>query len=139
MILADVGIADGIGIDDVFWLAAGIATLLGVLRLIFGKAISRLSTFLDWSEKFQRDWEGEEEAPGRDRVPGVMERLNAIDGELKRNGGASLKDQVCDTRRAVDWLIEQVGVVETRQRNIQNQLEVHSQTLDSHINTSSVS
>ena len=30
-----------------------------------------------------RDWEGEEAEPGRDRVPGVMERLNSIETELQ--------------------------------------------------------
>ena len=41
-----------------------------------------------------RDWEGEEIAPGRDRVAGVMERLNKLDGELSNNGGKSTKDVV---------------------------------------------
>lgn len=41
-----------------------------------------------------RDWEGEEATPGRDRVPGVMERLNKLDGELSQNGGKSTKDTV---------------------------------------------
>jgi len=43
---------------------------------------------------FMRDWEGEEESPGRDRVPGVMERLNKLDGELSNNGGGTTKDKV---------------------------------------------
>lgn len=41
-----------------------------------------------------RDWEGEEEEPGRARVPGVMERLNKLDGELSNNGGSTTKDKV---------------------------------------------
>lgn len=41
-----------------------------------------------------RDWEGEEQSPGRDRVPGVMERLNKLDGELSNNGGSTTKDKV---------------------------------------------
>lgn len=41
-----------------------------------------------------RDWEGEEASPGRDRVPGVMERINKLDGELSQNGGKSTKDTV---------------------------------------------
>lgn len=41
-----------------------------------------------------RDWAGEPSRDGRDAVPGVMERLNNIDGELKRNGGKSIKDTV---------------------------------------------
>lgn len=42
-----------------------------------------------------RDWEGEEVSPGRDAVPGVMERLNRMDGELSQNGGyITVKDRV---------------------------------------------
>ena len=42
-----------------------------------------------------RDWEGEEAEPGRDKVPGVMERLNKMDGELSQNGGyTTVKDRV---------------------------------------------
>ena len=40
------------------------------------------------------DWAGTPERPGRSAVPGVMERLNNIDGELKKNGGKSVKDVV---------------------------------------------
>jgi hypothetical protein len=43
---------------------------------------------------FVRDWHGSPEEPGRSRVPGVMERLNNIDGQLKNNGGSSVKDAV---------------------------------------------
>ena len=49
---------------------------------------------MNWFEDFKRDWSGEEEAPGRDRIPGVMERLNRLDGELSTNGGKSTKDTV---------------------------------------------
>lgn len=49
---------------------------------------------MEWLERFKRDWEGESEEPGRDRVPGVMERLNKLDGELSQNGGKSTKDTV---------------------------------------------
>jgi hypothetical protein len=43
---------------------------------------------------FIRDWHGTAQEPGRGRVPGVMERLNNIDGQLKNNGGSSVKDAV---------------------------------------------
>jgi hypothetical protein len=36
----------------------------------------------------------EEASPGRARVPGVMERLNRLDGELSNNGGSSVKDAI---------------------------------------------
>ena len=64
---------------------------LGALLNPFRKKIKRWAS---WMEMFMRDWEGEEEAPGRDRVPGVMERLNKLDGELSNNGGNTTKDKV---------------------------------------------
>lgn len=45
-------------------------------------------------ERFMRDWEGEEAEPGRAAVPGVMQRLNKLDGELSNNGGSTTKDKV---------------------------------------------
>lgn len=41
-----------------------------------------------------RDWEGTPEEPGRAAVPGVMVRLNKLDGELSNNGGSTTKDKV---------------------------------------------
>jgi hypothetical protein len=51
------------------------------------------SVFKKWT-LFLRDWEGEQASEGRDAIPGVMERINRLDGELSHNGGSSLKDIV---------------------------------------------
>lgn len=72
-------------------IVAGALISLGVLLSPFYKKIKRWAA---WMERFMRDWEGEEEAPGRDAVPGVMERLNKLDGELSNNGGSTTKDKV---------------------------------------------
>jgi hypothetical protein len=72
-------------------LVASVFTALGV---IFRPGYKRVRELSDWFDHFKRDWMGEEEAPGRDRVPGVMERLNKLDGELSQNGGKSTKDVV---------------------------------------------
>ena len=45
-------------------------------------------------DQFLRDWAGEEERPGHDATPGVMERLQKIEKELQHNGGSSIKDAV---------------------------------------------
>ena len=75
--------------------AIGIVTgALISLGIVFRPAFKRTKEFFSWVERFMRDWEGEEESPGRDRVPGVMERLNKLDGELSQNGGKSTKDTV---------------------------------------------
>ena len=72
-------------------IVAGALISLGVLLSPFYKKLKR---WAQWMERFMRDWEGEEAEPGRDRVPGVMERLNKLDGELSNNGGSTTKDKV---------------------------------------------
>jgi hypothetical protein len=67
--------------------------LLG-LRQLLEPYKNKFDSMIDWFEDFKRDWSGEEEAPGRDRTLGVMERLNRLDGELSSNGGKSTKDVV---------------------------------------------
>jgi hypothetical protein len=56
--------------------------------------VKALKVLTDKTSKFLDDWNGTPEEPGRGRVPGVMERLNRIDGELSHNGGKSIKDTV---------------------------------------------
>ena len=73
-------------------IVAGALISLGVLLNPIRKKAKR---WAQWMERFMRDWEGEPAAPGRDPVPGVMERLNNMDGELSQNGGfTTVKDRV---------------------------------------------
>jgi len=73
-------------------IVTGALLSIGVLLSPLYKKVKR---FMQWMERFMRDWEGEEAEPGRDRVPGVMERLNKMDGELSQNGGyTTVKDRV---------------------------------------------
>jgi hypothetical protein len=61
---------------------------------ILGFLLKKVSSvFKKWTF-FLRDWEGEQASEGRDAIPGVMERINRLDGELSHNGGNSLKDIV---------------------------------------------
>ena len=65
-----------------------------------------------------RDWEGDPEAPGRSRTPGVMERLNKLDGELSNNGGRSTKD-------TVDKLLQnQQDVIDVQQKMLEGFVEM---------------
>ena len=57
---------------------------------------------------FWEDWNGEEARPGRDKTPGVMERLNKIDGELKHNGGSTMKDAVKRIEQKLDRIEERI-------------------------------
>ena len=71
---------------------AGALISLGVLLSPLYKKLKRWG---QWMERFMRDWEGEEASPGRDAIPGVMQRLNNMDGELSQNGGfTTVKDRV---------------------------------------------
>ena len=78
-----------------FFTVLGVVTgsLIG-LGALLTPAYKKTKRFLNWLERFMRDWEGEGDFPGRDRTPGVMERLNRLDGELSNNGGKSTKDVV---------------------------------------------
>ena len=88
-----------------------VASVLTALGVIFRPAYKRLKDFLGGFEHFRRDWMGEEEAPGRDRVPGVMERLNKLDGELSQNGGKSTKDVVNKMLYKQEKMEEKVDVM----------------------------
>jgi hypothetical protein len=97
-------------------IVAGALISIGVL---LSPLYKRLKRFMQWMERFMRDWEGEEAAPGRDRVPGVMERLNKMDGELSQNGGyTTVKDRV-------DRLYEnQARVIETQEKMLEAFVEM---------------
>jgi hypothetical protein len=73
--------------------------------------------FKTWG-KFILDWEGSEAEPGRDAVPGVMSRLNKLDGELSHNGGKSVKDVVTRLEKRQDKLEKKLEEAEiTRSQN----------------------
>lgn len=85
------------------------ASALTALGVIFRPAYKRIKELSEWFDHFKRDWMGEEESPGRDRVPGVMERLNKLDGELSQNGGKSTKDvvnQMLDKQENLDHKVD---------------------------------
>jgi len=77
--------------------AGAIGTVLATW-LLFVKIVvptrNKVKKGLENLDNFLMDWSGTEARPGRGRVPGVMERLNEIDGQLKNNGGSSVKDAV---------------------------------------------
>lgn len=105
-LLAAVTFADGIGMDDLTWLAELIAVVTAIAGAVWAM-LRPLKRQADRIESFWEDWTGTPAGPGRSAVPGVMERLRSIDGELTRNGGNSLKDQVVETGRKLDELAQQ--------------------------------
>lgn len=79
---------------DIFMTLGIVTGALISLGVILNPVRKKLKCWAEWVDRFQRDWSGEPEEPGRDAVPGVMERLNKLDGELSQNGGKSTKDVV---------------------------------------------
>lgn len=104
--LAAATFADGVVMDGLTWLAG----LISVVAVIVGAVwalLRPLKQQADRIEMFWADWNGTPKRPGRSAVPGVMDRLASIDGELQRNGGNSLKDQVYATSAKLDQLAAQ--------------------------------
>ena len=91
-----------------FFTALGIVTgAIISLGVLLRPVYKRVKEFADWLERFKRDWEGTPEEPGRDAVPGMMERMNRMDGELSNNGGfTTVKDRVDRLYENQDKLIE---------------------------------
>ena len=77
-----------------------------------------------------RDWSGEEAEPGRDRVPGVMERLNKLDGELSNNGGKSTKDVVDKLFANQERIMSTFERVVERMIQIEDHLEIPHEVED---------
>lgn len=111
---------------DAAYFAATITTIGGasvlLYRLFLKRPMGEAREFFQWWKGFQRDWDGEPSSPGRDAVPGVMERLNRIDGEFQRNGGASLKDKVIQIGEQLQVFDERVDTMETSIGEIQRAL-----------------
>ena len=105
-----------ITILEIFGSLGIIATALVAVFKIILPFSKRIKKWIGTWESFMDDWAGEEARPGRDRVPGVMERLNDIDGELKNNGGSSIKD-------AVDRIEKNVNTLATDSKEIKKRLE----------------
>ena len=99
-------------------IVAGALISLGVLLSPIYKKVKR---WAQWMERFMRDWEGEEESPGRDRVSGVMERLNNMDGELSQNGGfTTVKDRVDRLYENQALIMDAFAEMHERLINIEN-------------------
>ena len=97
---------DGIGMDDLTWLAELIAVVTTIVAAVWAMLRPVRAQLHRWDD-FWDDWTGTPAGPGRSAVPGVMERLQSIDGELTRNGGNSLKNQVMSNSRKLDELATQ--------------------------------
>jgi hypothetical protein len=98
-------------------LSTVISILGGVIGIFLVAVIPlqrKLRAMIDSWEIFMRDWKGEPELPGRGAVPGVMERLNKLDGQLSKNGGSSLKDSVDRIEAKLNRMDSRISRVEKK-------------------------
>ena len=95
-----------------------ILTAVFLVKRFVAPVISRLNSVLLWQEQFRLDWQGEPPRAGRDATPGVMERLNRLDGELSRNGGDSVKDVVESMQKDVCSVNKRLLKLEKSQDNL---------------------
>lgn len=100
---AAVTLRDGIGVDDILAFVAGASAVLTFLAVWVIRPMRRT-----WAtvESFMDDWNGVPARPGHDVVPGIPERIQRIESEVQRNGGASMKDRVFAIDRKLDALAE---------------------------------
>ena len=88
--------------------------VIAVLSAVVFPMARKVKKFSSGWEDFMRDWKGEEQEPGRDKAPGVMERLNDIDGEFKKNSGSTLKDAVARSESKLDESDSRMARIEER-------------------------
>jgi hypothetical protein len=105
-----------------------LATWLLIVKIIVPTR-NKIKAMIDNLENFMIDWSGEEARPGRDRRPGVMERLNEIDGQLKNNGGTSVKDAVDRIEIHVGEIHDKIHQVDERLADGDQQFEKIEQRL----------
>lgn len=95
---------------------------VGVIWKLTRPVVKKTKGLLEALSRFVKDWEGEEPAPGRDAVPGVMERLNRIDGELKHNGGSTMKDAVKRIENKLQKIDSRLASGDKRMSDIEDKL-----------------
>lgn len=108
-------------------IAVSLSTILGAwfaITKLFKPLQKRVKFWIETWENFMIDWAGEPAREGRDAIPGVMQRLNNIDGELKRNGGSSLKDSVDKIHERLDEGNKQFAKMDKRILQIERHLKV---------------
>jgi hypothetical protein len=112
--------------DMVVSISVGIGAVIGAgvaVTALFRPVIRTIKSIMARLDKFFHDWEGTPAEPGRDAVPGVMERLNRLDGELSRNGGKSVKDTVNRIEKRLEEGNETFKSLDRRIANLEGKID----------------
>jgi len=107
-------------------MSSSIAIVIGawfaISRLI-APAVKRIKQIGKDLDNFIEDWHGTPAREGRDAIPGVMQRLNNIDGELTHNGGSSVKDAVQRIESGIIKINHRLEEGDKRFNEIEDRLE----------------
>lgn len=112
--------------DPFLTAATAIITLLGAWFAVdkfIRPILKKIKLLMERTSAFLEDWNGSDAEPGRDRVPGVMERLNRIDGELSHNGGSSIKDAVARIEKRLEDGDKKFNDLYKRIKHIEDKLD----------------
>jgi hypothetical protein len=101
------------------WAAAIIAVggAAGVLWKLISPLAKKTKKLMDALSLFTEDWFGNEGDSLHLRKPGMLERMNSVEAELKHNGGSSIKDAV---KRIEAKLVEIDGRLEEGNRRFED-------------------
>lgn len=86
----------------------GVMVVIGFLTWVVKVPGKAVWSFLHFMGQFKRDWLGEPAQPGRPAVPGMMERMQRIDGQMGGDDEPSLVDMVQSTAIAIDEIHHQL-------------------------------
>jgi hypothetical protein len=97
-------------------------TLLAALLIAVIRMLYRVSHQI---AEQRADWYGEAARPGYDRRPGIPERLQKIEAQLKPNGGASARDAITRVENAQQTMMVQYGELLRQVGDVKRALDNH--------------
>lgn len=107
-------------------MSSSIAIIAGAwfaIAKLIAPAVKKIKEIGDHLDNFIEDWRGVPARDGRDAIPGVMQRLNKIDGELTHNGGSSVKDAVARIESGIIKINERLEEGDKKFHEIEDRLE----------------
>lgn len=117
-----------------FWI--GFATaLVGFIALLHKIIFAPAYNKFKWHESFRKMWDGVEATDTMREIPGVIKRLNRIDGELKSNGGGSMKDIVDKNNSDIQTLLTQMNSLTESVERMENRQVKLMRDVETVINT----
>jgi hypothetical protein len=108
---------------DTLALITMVASTIGTTIVIVAPLWNKFIKFTRSWDVFMRDWSGEEARPGHDKEPGVMERLNNLDGQFKKNGGGSMKDSLDRIERKISSIDKRLAEGDARFEYIEKEIK----------------